>query len=78
MAWGWLTAVAHQGENWRNAGFDGRCKENVLVCIKSYIGEKSSGKHGGADATKLKQQVLSTCNGCVPLPNDAWQGGWLR
>ncbi|MBB1488506.1 M24 family metallopeptidase [Oceanospirillum sediminis] len=66
-------AVAHQGSDWKSAGYNGHFEENMVVCVESYIGEQ-----GGKEGIKLEQQVLITKEGCMPLSTYPWQEDWLR
>ncbi len=64
--------VAHRGEDWHSVGYDGVFKENMVVCVESYIGAQ-----GGGEGIKLEQQVLITCTGCEPLSTFGWEDCWL-
>jgi Xaa-Pro aminopeptidase len=48
--------------DWDDWGYDGLFKENMVVCVESFIGEV-----GGKEGVKLEQQVLITANGAVPM-----------
>ncbi|MGI9287061.1 MAG: M24 family metallopeptidase [Pseudomonadales bacterium] len=65
-------AIAHNGEDWVNTGYDGVFEENMVVCVESYIGAK-----GGEEGIKLEQPVLITRDGCQPLSTYPWQDSWL-
>ncbi len=54
--------VAHWGEDWDRAGYDGVFEPGNTVCVESYIGEV-----GGREGVKLEQQVLVTDTGVEPL-----------
>ena len=45
-------------EHYERSGFDGVLKENMTVCLESYIANE-----GGSEGVKLEQQVLITRNG---------------
>ena len=45
-------------ENYERSGFDGVLKENMTVCLESYIANE-----GGSDGVKLEQQILITKDG---------------
>ena len=64
--------IAHQGEDWRNSGYDGIFEENMVVSLESYIGAKN-----GDEGIKLEQQVLVTRDGCQLLTSCPWQENWL-
>lgn len=66
-------AIAHQGNDWEKAGYDGVFQENMTVCVESYIGEE-----GGKEGVKVEEQVLITKDGCVPLSTFRWEEDWLR
>ncbi len=65
-------AVAHVGDDWAKAGYDGVFHENMTVCVESYIGEE-----GGKEGVKVEEQVLITKDGCVPLSTFRWETEWL-
>ncbi|MDI3325781.1 Xaa-Pro peptidase family protein [Pontibacterium granulatum] len=65
-------AVAHQGNDWASAGYDGVFHENMTVCVESYIGEE-----GGKEGVKVEEQVLITKDGCAPLSTFRWETEWL-
>ena len=45
-------------ENYARSGFDGVLRENMTVCLESYIANE-----GGSEGVKLEQQILITENG---------------
>jgi Xaa-Pro aminopeptidase len=46
-------------------GYDGEFRENMVVCVESFIGVV-----GGSQGVKLEQQVLITSSGAVPMSHD--------
>ncbi|WP_227369414.1 M24 family metallopeptidase [Halomonas sp. M20] len=65
-------AIAHAGDDWIRAGYDGVFEAGMTVCLESYIGAVS-----GREGIKLEQPVLLTEAGCVPLTNAPWEEEWL-
>ena len=65
-------AIAHAGEDWQKAGYDGVFEENMVMCVESYIGAE-----GGEEGVKLEQQVLITEDGCRPLSTYPYEESWL-
>lgn len=65
-------AIAHAGEDWARAGYDGMFAENMTVCIESCIAVE-----GGEEGIKLEEQVLITRDGCVPLSRFRFEDDWL-
>ena len=65
-------AIAHAGEDWQTAGYDGVFEAGMVVCMESYIGDE-----GGAEGVKLEQQVLITEQGHEVLSNYPFEESWL-
>jgi Xaa-Pro dipeptidase len=51
-------AIMHPRTDWQNSGYDGIFKENMVMCIESYIGEA-----GAKQGIKLGEQVVVTAQG---------------
>ena len=65
-------AIAHAGEDWLKAGYDGVFQENMVMSVESYIGAE-----GGSQGVKLEQQVLITNDGCRVLSDFPFEDAWL-
>lgn len=65
-------AIAHAGEDWQKAGYDGVFEAGMVLCMESYIGEE-----GGLEGVKLEQQVLITEGGYKPLSSYPFEESWL-
>ncbi|KFX69468.1 peptidase M24 [Pseudomonas taeanensis MS-3] len=65
-------AIAHAGNDWERAGYDGMFEEGMTICVESCIAVE-----GGQEGIKLEEQVLITKNGCVPLSSFKWEKDWL-
>ncbi|TVU68801.1 M24 family metallopeptidase [Cobetia crustatorum] len=66
-------AIAHAGDDWDRAGYDGVFEENMTICIESCIAVE-----GGEEGIKLEEHVLITRDGCVPLSSFHFELDWLR
>ncbi len=47
-----------EAADWDGKGYDGVIRENMTLCVESYIG-----KPGGEEAVKLEEQVVITQDG---------------
>ena len=54
--------IAYPDEDYTNGDYSGIFKENMVVCVESYIGEE-----GGNEGAKLEDQYLVTKNGLDKL-----------
>ena len=65
-------AIMHAGEDWEKSGYDGIFKENMVMCIESYIGEV-----GGKQGIKLEEQVVITTDGVKAMSHYPFEEHWL-
>ena len=54
--------------DWEAHGYEGELRENMVLCIESFIGSE----HGG-EGVKLEQQVVVTGTGCELLSTFPWE-----
>jgi Xaa-Pro dipeptidase len=65
-------AIMHAGADWQNSGYDGIFKENMVMCIESYIGEA-----GAKQGIKLEEQVVVTADGVKAMSHYPFEEHWL-
>ncbi len=64
--------VAHWGVDWERSGYDLELKENMVLCVESFIGAES-----GGEGVKLEQPVRLTADGVEELSQFPWNEDWL-